>query len=49
MKALPDRQTGRVFKDKEDDDGDDAEKARQTQQYRLHFLCMRNGKDYDKL
>ena len=42
MKALPDRQTGRVFKDKEDDDRDDAKKARQTQQYRLHVLCMRS-------
>jgi len=41
VKAVPDRQTGRVFKDKEDDDGDDVEKARQTQQYRLHVLCMR--------
>ena len=51
MKAVPDRQTGRVFKDKEDDDRDAIEKARQTQQCRLHVLCMRRegSKDYDHL
>jgi len=41
VKALPERQTGRVFKDKEDDDRDAIEKVRQTHQYRLHVLCMR--------